>query len=203
MSIIKQLSIRYLVLAGEHKDRICSPRGQKSDPPGSTTLVFVDRNQDEFAIIPKGLLSALALPGWQEDITERTFDLETYWAKKRGGGSNMVLEQLLAQPRALRFGHVLATGEQIMESPRRGFNSSVLLRLGITGWVELAPRLPLALEHNENFKFPAQLAAGEKLATGCVIVKDPECRKINWTTIFLDREDCDIEVPSCIPLALW
>jgi len=71
-----------------------------------------------------------------------------------------------------------------------------------TGWVELAPRLPIALKGNKNHRLSVELRVNDRLATGCLIVKNSAPSIVNWIDIFLDRESCRIEVPSCIPLAL-
>ncbi|MFA6414502.1 MAG: hypothetical protein WC217_00100 [Candidatus Paceibacterota bacterium] len=68
-------------------------------------------------------------------------------------GENLLRTPRLAQPRALKVGDVLATGERVLSLPREGANSSVLVHLtgGLGGhWIDMAPRLPIALLTEED-----------------------------------------------------
>jgi len=174
------------------------------DEIGSVVVVFADDwHKQEVGTVQKGELVQLDLPGWLSfEPGEPTYELEEYIDQKMGSGSNLVRTSHIVQPRAMKKGDVLATSEIVMDAPRGGYTMSVLVRLGRTGWVELAGRLPIALQGNENYKLPIELVENDRLATGCLIVKKPHCPEVDWTNIFLDRESCEIGVPSCIPLAL-
>jgi hypothetical protein len=65
-----------------------------------------------------------------------------------GTGENMLRTSRLAQPRALKVGDVLATGDRILSPPREGGNGSVMIHLsgGINGHlIEVPARIPIAL----------------------------------------------------------
>lgn len=114
----------------------------------------------------------------------------------------MLRTPYVSHPEALKQGDILATDNVVLEAPRRGFNSSILVHLDAIGWIELAARLPIALKGNEKFKLPIEFVRGDTLITGCLIVKDASSYEVNWTILCLDGENCKIRVPSCIPLAL-
>ncbi|OGM94267.1 hypothetical protein A2524_01175 [Candidatus Wolfebacteria bacterium RIFOXYD12_FULL_48_21] len=201
MSIIKPESRAFRIVSGEHKGKRCVIRVDKAgDHVG---IVFADGKSNTAILVRVGRLAELETPGWPDENHERSYGLREYCERKKSNGSNMLYTPTISQPRALMPGDILTgSGEVVVEAPRRGFNSSVLIRLDKTGWVELAPRLPIALHSNKRFRFPDELAEGNKLATGCLIIGKPYSPKVNWTTICLDWEGCEIEVPSCIPLAL-
>lgn len=202
MAIIRDVSRIYKIIGGYHKGRPCSIRRGESDPEGSTTVVFLDVNRTDFARIKEELLQEQEVPGWEDDMPRSTYDLKTYLSRRKGDGSNMLLEKFVAQPRALNTGHVLATGERVLEPPRRGYNSSVLINLSETGWVELAARLPVALSTNEVYKLPGDLVIKDVLITGCAVLKNSERLGDDWVNVFLDKDHVCIDVPHCIPLAL-
>lgn len=202
MSIIEKLSVRYIVLKGEYKGRLCSPRKQDNDPPGKIFVIFLDCIHDEFAILKIGYLSSTATPGWAEESHRSPYNLEEYSANHRGLGSNLLRTPLYVQPGAMRPGDELATGEIVLDYPRGGFNSSSIIPLDRSGWVEMASRPPIALMGNENFKLPCDLKKGDKFVTTCKVAKDSSSERVNWTRIWLDHSEDGFEVPSCIPLAL-
>ena len=201
MAIITSESRVFRIISGEHRGRTCVIRTDRAgDHVG---VVLSDSKSNETTLIRIGRLAELEIPGWPDKIYNRPYGLREYFDGHRGDGSNMLRTAALSQPRAMMKGDFLEGGYEIVgHSPRRGFNSSVLIHLSKTGWVEVASRLPVALVTNKQFKFPDELVVGDVLATGCRVVKNPHTPDVNWTAIFLDREDCEIEVPSCIPLAL-
>jgi hypothetical protein len=201
MAIINPLSVVYLVISGEHKGRSCVIRSESNNKK-LTGVIFNDSDGNRMAVIQKGRLAQLEIPGWPEKIHERSYDLREYRRGQQGNGTNMLRTTNLAQPWTLKPNDVLATGDTVVEIPRRGFNSSTLIRLDQIGWIELAPRLPIALWGNKKFRLPMDLRKNDKLATGCLIAEKSASEEVNWTTIFLDRKSCSIEVPSCVPLAL-
>jgi|GEM_PF-5540954 hypothetical protein len=76
-----------------------------------------------------------------------SYDLQAHLSKK-GSGCNLLRTELVAQPRTLRPGDILATGDRVLALPRDGGNGRVwvLLSGGLLGnWVDMASRLPLAL----------------------------------------------------------
>lgn len=70
-----------------------------------------------------------------------------------GTGTNMLRTTRLAQPKALKVGDILATGDRVLSTPREGGNGSVLLHLtgGFDGhWVGVPGRIPIALLTKED-----------------------------------------------------
>ncbi len=66
----------------------------------------------------------------------------------RGSGNNRLRTHYFSQPRVLKKGDVLSTGDRLLSPPREGGNGSVLLHLtgGIDGhWISIPARLPIAL----------------------------------------------------------
>ena len=114
----------------------------------------------------------------------------------------MLRTKTFSQPRAIKLRDVLSTGEVVTAAPRLGFNGSILIQLDESGWVELTPWLPIALQGNRCFKLPIELAKSDMLTTGDIVAKNSFSAIINWTSIFLERGDHQINVPSCIPLAI-
>jgi hypothetical protein len=190
-------------MSGQHKGRTCVVVNEKTQITNLAEIIFDDGNRNEFGLIKRGQLAALDMPGWVEKSNAcATYRLEEYLQDQRGNGSNMLRTSILSQPRALKKGDVLATGEVVLENPRRGFNSSALIHLDNSGWIELASRIPIALMGNKKFRLPIELVKNYKLATNCKVVKRPVSAELNWVNIFLDSLDCCIETPSCVPLAL-
>ncbi|MDA3815670.1 MAG: hypothetical protein PF549_04895 [Patescibacteria group bacterium] len=199
MSIIESRSVRYQVLTGEQRGRTCCVIEAFN---GLIQVCFDDVVHREYVNIESGYLSALDLPGWESEPITRTYSLEEYLSAHKGSGGNRVREVSFVHSEVLRTGDKIATGEDVVENPRRGYNSSVLIHLDKSGWVELASRLPIALGGNDNWKFPAELVRGDDLVTDDFIKKDSVSERINWTRIFPEDTKDGIEVPSCVPLAL-
>jgi hypothetical protein len=205
MSIISEKSVLHLVTAGKHKGRICNIREYifaDTDLNHATIVVFTDYDCNDFVTIPLKHLDEIVIPGWEDDFPY-TIQCKLHEYLESECGYCMIRDETVAQPVTLKEGDVLATGEVVMERPRRGFNSSILIHLSQNGWVELAARFPIALQGNTKFGVPNELKQNERLATGCLLVKNPEkTEKENWMKIFLDLDDCCINIPFCIPLAL-
>ena len=73
--------------------------------------------------------------------------------KHYGTGYNMLRTAGVCQPRALRVGDILATGDKVLSLPREGGNGTVLIH--ITGghdghWVGVPGRIPIALRAPEE-----------------------------------------------------
>lgn len=202
MSIIRKESRIYEIVSGMHMGKTCVIRsfGRYSDET-KVAVVFADCRSDVTQFIKRGALAEQDTPGWERDSPGRWPCTQKEFLATPDHSMG-IRETLVSHAAVAEKGDVLVTGEIVVEEPRIGCNSSVLLRLSKSGWVELAPRLPLALQDNQNFKFPIELVEGERLATGCLIAKNSVSTKINWTDIYLDRPSCCIDVPSCIPLAL-
>jgi len=172
------------------------------------SVVLTDPDCHDAATIMAEDLSKISPPGWA--LTEKEYErrcsncygLTVWFLEEAGSGSNLLRTDDLAQPRALRIGDQLAYGE-IVEKIRVGYNDSVIILLNRSGWVELAPRLPIALFGNKDFCLPPYLNKSDVLATGCRIAKSSTGfeTKRGWAEIYLDR-NCCISVPSCIPLAI-
>lgn len=197
MSIFDERSKRYLIISGEHKGCVCVVFEAFN---GYVDVFFIDNNKA--VTVKYDQLVEIETPGWERNVMCCPYGIGEHFQIYKNNGTNMLRTKNLCQPYALKKDDILVTGESVVENPRHGYNSSALIRLNIIGWVEIAPRLPIALIGNNNFKLPAELAKNDRLATGCLIVRDPISQKINWTDIFLDYKECRISVPSCIPLAL-
>lgn len=90
--------------------------------------------------------SADAPPGWPIDI-EAPYGYGEH-LERYGRGDNLLRTEHVAQPRALKPGDVLATGDRVLSFPRKGFDGHVLVHMagGTLGhWVPMAARLPIAL----------------------------------------------------------
>lgn len=90
--------------------------------------------------------SADAPPGWPIDI-EAPYGYGEH-LERYGRGDNLLRTEHVAQPRALKPGDVLATGDRVLSFPRRGFDGHVLVHMagGTNGcWISMAARLPIAL----------------------------------------------------------
>ncbi|EKD58492.1 MAG: hypothetical protein ACD_56C00113G0001 [uncultured bacterium] len=200
MSVMDKLNVLYVITAGRYKGKDCNIH-RDNFRSKRLALVAID-NPDSLVVVKKKNLAKLNKPGWFERFSDYTYGLEQWFKKEQGSGSNMLRTSSLAQPCALRKGDILASGEMVVAELRRGYNGSVLVRLHKTGWVELAPRLPIALQGNVNFKLAAELKQNDRLATGCLVVEGPVSDDANWANVYLDRVGCCIDTPSCIPLAL-
>ena len=202
MAIVRDTSVNYKVLFGKYAGKVCLILEKDPGPNKPILVTFIDSVKEERTSIPRGYLSRLALPGWSDDRSDSSYGLAQHFLKKNGSGSNLLFqENCFAQPRALKVGQVLASGEYITRLSRMGRNSSALICLSGSGWVEMAPRLPIALKGNCHFSFPIQLMKGERLVTNCLVMKNSECQQTNWVNIFLENDAC-IDTPSCLPLAL-
>lgn len=204
MAIIEPQSIVYQIVSGKHKGKTCVIRRAGSGNQVSVRVALIgDSNgRDRIVSVRRGELAQLETPGWPREIHGSLCGLQKDLSDQRGNGANTLRTPVLVQSQALEMSDVLATEEIVVDRPRRGYNSSVLIRLDQIGWVELAPRLPVALKGNLKFKFPVELKEHDRLATGRLVVRRPVSTKVDWTGIFLDRQNCRIDVPSCIPLAL-
>jgi len=202
MSIIRKDSIIYRVVSGTHKGKDCVIRAQSpEDRPDFIGIIFTSKGENlrEIVYVRIGALAALETPGWEDAFPYvKPCCLENHG--RIGDWSNGLRDAFVSQPSVVRKGDVLASGETIVEAPRRGHNSSVLIHLNETGWVEVASRLPLALKGNRKFRFPISLRMGDRLVTVCLVVKQPTSSEVNWTDVCLNGH-C-IEIPSCLPLAL-
>jgi hypothetical protein len=187
MTIVRAVSILHAITAGKFMGRICNVRVWGYKRKNLAQIVFADYDLNDFATVHVDSLYQLGTPGWEDNLLY---------------AQSGIKNDHFAHPRAMRIGDVLATNEIVVALPRRGYNSSVLIYLDKSGWVELAARLPIALKGNQNFKLPSNLVKDDKLITGCLIVKDTVLLDENWVNIFLNKESCDIEVPTCVPLAL-
>lgn len=95
-------------------------------------------------------------PGFPFQYTTEPYGFEEH-RRNIGRGINMLRADYLAQPRALRVGDILATGETIISEPREGGNGSVLLHLedewrGVRNgtWIGVPARIPIALSIPED-----------------------------------------------------
>ena len=201
MALVDLYSEIFLIVSGKYKGKKCVVR-ELSEPYDTVGVIFEDGNGFDIVPVERGVLVKLETPGWAHENHPLFYDLETYLKKHRGDGSNSLRTLDSSQPRVLKNGDVLATDNMVLEMPRTGFNSSALIHINEIGWVELAPRLPIALKGNKKFKLPIELRKEDILITGCVIAAEPFSEEIGRTTICLDTKNCQITVPSCIPLAL-
>jgi hypothetical protein len=87
------------------------------------------------------------LPGRPLQRWRKPYGLQEH-LREYGNGDNLLRTDRLAQPKALRTGDILATGDEVLSEPREGGNGSVLLHLtgGFDGhWVGVPGRIPIAL----------------------------------------------------------
>ncbi|MFZ2167801.1 MAG: hypothetical protein WAV50_02940 [Minisyncoccia bacterium] len=100
-----------------------------------------------------------APPGWPLSEHERRPYGFVEHRERYGNGENRLRTPRVSQPRTLFVGDTLATGDRVLSTPRRGYNSSVLIHLsgGVNGhWIEVASRLPLALLTPEDGFVPSK-----------------------------------------------
>jgi hypothetical protein len=94
-----------------------------------------------------------APPGWPLHRNgSRVYGFEEHLSRL-GSGENLLRTSRIAQPKALLVDDVLATGDRVLSTPRQGCNGSILVHLtgGFDGhWIEMAPRLPIALLTKED-----------------------------------------------------
>lgn len=190
--IIHLESKRYEVISGEFEGRKCTIFDPLSS--GGITVLLEGGNPKRKILIEKENLSLLDVPGW-----------DAYYQNLEGEGKNpwFFRSELFSQPRKLKKGDMLADGKCVIREPRMGYNGSALICLDDPGWIELAPRFPVALAGNQNYKYPAGLVAANVLATKSYVIKSfQEDGEKDWVSVYLDWKDCCFEIPHCVPLAL-
>lgn len=199
MPIVEKNSEIYVVVFGQHAGKLCTVW---NDPLKDTLaeVIFCSEDPKRIVTIEKTNLCKTKFVGWVSPDTTESFTLGEYLSSYQGTGHTLVNMPDMAHPQTLRPNDILATGEKIVEVPRRGCNSSILVCLERIGWVEVAPRFIFALEGNKKFKLPGTLKIGDTLVTGCTVEDDSVCTKIGWVCIYVDG--CEFKIPSCIPLAL-
>lgn len=83
------------------------------------------------------------LPGFSIDKRRRPYGFEGH-LNHYGDGDNCLRTVRLAQPRALKRGDILATGDKVLSAPRNGYNGLVWLNLD-GDWIEVPARIPIAI----------------------------------------------------------
>jgi len=81
----------------------------------------------------------------------QSYGLEEH-EKRYGFGYNCLREGKVCQPRALKVGDILATGDEVLSEPREGGNGLVEVHLtgGTKGhWVGVPARIPIALKEGD------------------------------------------------------
>lgn len=97
------------------------------------------------------ILAGVKLPGTQF-AKGTSYGFEEF-VRRYGSGHNMLRTTRVVQPRALRVGDILATGDRVLSLPREGGNGSVLIHLtgGVNGhWIGVPARIPVALLTEED-----------------------------------------------------
>lgn len=92
-------------------------------------------------------MGAKELPGLPMQHWRKPYGLQEH-LREYGNGDNLLRTDRLAQPKALKPGDILATGDEVLSEPREGGNGSVLVHLtgGLDGhWIGVPGRLPIAL----------------------------------------------------------
>ena len=82
-----------------------------------------------------------------------SYGFEKHLSEYDGNGINRLRTPRLAQPRALKVGDILATGDKVLSAPREGGNGLVLIHLtgGTDGhWIDVPARVPIALLTKED-----------------------------------------------------
>lgn len=107
-----------------------------------------------------GEIKILNLLGNSLQRYDTPYDLNG-WVDKRGSGNNMLRTEKYSQPRALKDGDVLITGETVVGEPREGGNGSVLVKLsdgvGRNVWLSFSSRTALALIGSHDGELPEGL----------------------------------------------
>lgn len=105
-------------------------------------------------------IKILNLLGTSLQRYHRPYNLNA-WVNKRGSGNNMLRTEKYSQPRALKDGDVLITGETVLGEPREGGNGSVLVKLsngvGRNIWLSFPSRMALALIGSHDGELPEGL----------------------------------------------
>jgi hypothetical protein len=223
MSIIRRESILYKITNGSNKGRTCAilVYEEGSTKPedvklvgGFATVAFMDDSnkavQEKFTN-----LSPIEIPGWHHTTTRATYGYKEY-LQRMGNGDNLLRTLGIAQPRTIKEGDILATGERVVSQIRLGFNSSVLIELAENGWVEMPSRIPIALKVGNGqipmdkklartscFSLPLLLRKREVLVVGDGVLADPHDCKDGWVELTLTggKNGVVIAVPICIPVA--
>lgn len=215
MAPVRGSSIIYGIIGGEHKRRTCVIMNFTKDRDGNevplvsddgfTNIIFIDTRGNDMMRVLFRYISALDTPGWSDTTSRTPYDFQEH-LRRQGTGDNCLRTEKAAQPRALNKGDVLANGDRILAVPRRGYNSSCLIKTEKFGWVEIAPRIPIALfgSKDKEFKLAPDFVNGDTLATGCKVLANPVKRTNDWTDIVLTGgvNGHEIDVPNCIPIAL-
>ncbi len=124
--------------------------------PGNHTWVGFDQRADANCVQCLDRVNGKGeiVPGFSIDWMVRGIHYGyDKFLEKHGGGQNQLRTPYLSQPRALKPGDRLATGEQILSPSREGFNGEVFIHLashlpeGI--WLGVPSRIAIALLSEE------------------------------------------------------
>lgn len=120
-----------------------------SIPQGESSPNFRSINFPELILeqISEDGTDVLNLLGLEFDDHHAPYGL-TEWVAKRGSGDNFLRTAYAAQPRALKEGDILLTGERVLCPPREGGNGRVLVKVsGCEGgtWLDFPSRTAIAL----------------------------------------------------------
>lgn len=201
MSIITNESKTYKIISGEFLGEICVIRRDADKKGNFGVILFSDKTGNKLVSVNRFQLIEHDVPGWPGKFYNNS-PCGLVEFLKRDSMYCTLRDSLVSQPSAIKKGEILASGEVVTEEPRLGYNSGVLIKLSYSEWIELAPRLPIALAGNPKFRYPYDLEVSEKLATQCEIVKKADMTKVDWVNIYLNKKSCCIRVPVCTPLAL-
>lgn len=205
-NMVRLESLIYRIISWEHAWRPCVIRNihGKWESENEVGIYFADTEKEEFIFVDKNLLEQIEIPWWKMDkehYYRPTETLEKYLARW-GWYPNRIRDKYISHPEVIKKWDTLANWEFVLEDPRFWFNSSILLRLSTSWWVELAPRLPIALCWNTNYKLAQDLAVWDVLATWCRVVEWPFLWEPYFVYVALDKKTTKIDIPYCVPIAL-
>lgn len=137
-----ELSVRGLLFPTSHEEE------SLGYPSERALKIF----KEQIDVSVPGRIVIRNLLGWPfVNQNEETHGIEE-WQKNRGSGQNLLLRtDCCAQPRALRIGDVLVTGETVLKEPRQGENDQVLVCISDgdkedhVEWLSFPSRTALAL----------------------------------------------------------
>ena len=83
------------------------------------------------------------LPGLKIDQRSSPYGLHEH-LRRDGNGDNRLRTERIVQPRALKKGDILATGDEVLADSREGYNGGVYINLN-GDWIDVPARIPIAL----------------------------------------------------------
>ena len=124
------------------KQGVSIPQGESS--PNFRSINFPELILEQISEDGTDVLNLLGLEFYDHHAPYGLIE----WVAKRGSGDNFLRTAYAAQPRALKEGDILLTGERVLCPPREGGNGRVLVKVsGCEGgtWLDFPSRTAIAL----------------------------------------------------------